>query len=109
MTIPCLTTFLSFIEETGRSAHPSRGTDTSHDRVSVRRRSLPFIFALTSILNSLVLFVNVASSADDVRKTRDEHVRTLFQKKCVRCHGEKTRKGDLDLSNSIGIAKGGES
>src|SRR5262249_30505045 len=33
----------------------------------------------------------------------------LFQAKCQRCHGEKTRKADLDLSTPVNILKGGES
>jgi Planctomycete cytochrome C len=36
-------------------------------------------------------------------------VRPLFQAKCLRCHGEKARKADLDLSTPAGILKGGES
>ncbi len=36
-------------------------------------------------------------------------IRPLLEAKCVRCHGEKTRKGDLDLSTPAGIARGGES
>jgi hypothetical protein len=39
---------------------------------------------------------------------RDE-VQPLFQAKCSRCHGEKTRKADLDLRTPAGIRKGGES
>jgi mono/diheme cytochrome c family protein len=33
----------------------------------------------------------------------------LFQAKCLRCHGEKTRKADLDLRTQSGVLKGGES
>jgi hypothetical protein len=33
----------------------------------------------------------------------------LFQAKCVRCHGGKRPKGDLDLSTAAGLFKGGES
>ncbi|MCE9568052.1 MAG: DUF1549 domain-containing protein [Planctomycetes bacterium] len=35
-------------------------------------------------------------------------IKPLLDAKCVRCHGEKTRKGDLDLSTPAGIARGGE-
>jgi mono/diheme cytochrome c family protein len=33
----------------------------------------------------------------------------LFQDKCLRCHGEKTRKAELDLRSLAGALKGGES
>ena len=35
-------------------------------------------------------------------------IKPLLDAKCVRCHSEKTRKGDLDLSTAAGIARGGE-
>src|SRR4051794_38631910 len=35
-------------------------------------------------------------------------VRPILQAKCVRCHAEKPRKADLDLSSPAGILKGGE-
>src|SRR5262245_54818476 len=38
-----------------------------------------------------------------------EEVQPLFQAKCSRCHGEKTRKADLDLRTPASIRKGGES
>jgi hypothetical protein len=36
-------------------------------------------------------------------------VQPLFQAKCVRCHGGKARKADLDLTSPAGALKGGES
>jgi mono/diheme cytochrome c family protein len=38
-----------------------------------------------------------------------EDVRPLFQAKCVRCHGGKTRKADLDLRTLPAVLEGGES
>jgi hypothetical protein len=38
-----------------------------------------------------------------------EDIRPLFQAKCLRCHGGKARKRDLDLSAPAGILKGSES
>jgi mono/diheme cytochrome c family protein len=38
-----------------------------------------------------------------------DDVRPLFQAKCVRCHGGKAPKADLDLSTPAGALKGGES
>jgi mono/diheme cytochrome c family protein len=39
----------------------------------------------------------------------EEDVRPLFRAKCWRCHGEKGRKADLDLTTVAGALKGGES
>ena len=39
----------------------------------------------------------------------ESEVLPLFQAQCTRCHGEKTRKGELDLRSLEGILKGGES
>src|SRR5262245_60342013 len=36
-------------------------------------------------------------------------IRPLFQAKCLRCHGDRPRKADLDLSTPASIQKGGES
>src|SRR5205807_1792097 len=38
-----------------------------------------------------------------------EDIRPLLQAKCSRCHGEKTRKADLDLTALTEILKGSES
>src|SRR5262245_20368234 len=49
----------------------------------------------------------VGAAADPPSSRTD--VRPLLEAKCVRCHGEKQRKADLDLSTSAGVLKGGES
>src|SRR5439155_18869299 len=36
-------------------------------------------------------------------------VQPLFKAKCLRCHGDKARKGDLDLRTHASVLKGGES
>jgi mono/diheme cytochrome c family protein len=36
-------------------------------------------------------------------------VQRLLQAKCAKCHGDKVRKAELDLTTSAGILKGGES
>jgi cytochrome c553 len=41
--------------------------------------------------------------------TFESDVQPLLQAKCVRCHGDKTRKADLDLRTRAGIVKGSES
>ena len=37
------------------------------------------------------------------------NVAPLLEARCVRCHGEKVRKADLDLRSAAGVLKGGES
>jgi mono/diheme cytochrome c family protein len=39
----------------------------------------------------------------------ETNILPLFQAKCLRCHGEKGRKGELDLRSLAGVMKGGES
>jgi mono/diheme cytochrome c family protein len=38
-----------------------------------------------------------------------DDIRPLLQSKCSKCHGDKVRKADLDLTSPAGILKGGES
>src|SRR5688572_18179245 len=49
------------------------------------------------------------AAADTPAPSFADDVRPLFEAKCVRCHGEKLRKADLDLSTPAGILRGGES
>ena len=39
----------------------------------------------------------------------DAHVAPLLQAKCGKCHGEETRKAELDLTSAAGIRRGSES
>src|SRR5262245_25478722 len=39
----------------------------------------------------------------------EEDVLPILKAKCLRCHGDKARKADLDLSTAAGALKGGES
>ncbi len=39
----------------------------------------------------------------------NEQIAPIFAEHCVRCHGTKTRKGDLDLSSLAGLQAGSES
>src|SRR5205823_2157211 len=41
--------------------------------------------------------------------TYQQDIRPLLTAKCLRCHGAKTHRADLDLSTPAGILKGGES
>src|SRR5262245_10034761 len=58
---------------------------------------------------AIVVVVSFACLANAAPPSFDKDVNPLLQAKCVKCHGEKTRKADLDLSTSSGILKGGES
>jgi hypothetical protein len=41
--------------------------------------------------------------------TFEEHVRPIFRDRCLSCHGEKKKKGDLDLRTVASIRRGGNS
>jgi mono/diheme cytochrome c family protein len=57
----------------------------------------------------LLLTGGSALAADPPSPSFEKDVRPLLAAKCVRCHGEKTKKADLDLSTPAGVLKGGES
>jgi hypothetical protein len=65
----------------------------------------------TILLIFLFLLQGGAGRAADVGKelsfTRD--IQPLFQAKCLRCHGERVRRANLDLRTLTGILEGGES
>jgi Protein of unknown function (DUF1549)/Protein of unknown function (DUF1553)/Planctomycete cytochrome C len=65
-----------------------------------KRFSLAFV--------SLILVMGRVTAADPAPSFRDD-IRPLLEAKCIRCHGEKVHKADLDLSTPAGILKGGES
>src|SRR5207253_1310922 len=59
-----------------------------------------------------VLFLiacGAARAADPPAPSFQKDIRLLLDAKCVRCHGEKVKRADLDLSTPAGILKGGES
>ena len=55
-----------------------------------------------------------AKSIEDSKKTQEQpvplesQILKLFEAKCSRCHGQKLRKADLNLSTPEGILKGSE-
>ena len=59
---------------------------------------------------SLYLFMPPAG-ADEGREAPifEKSVQPLLNVKCVKCHGEKAKKADLDLRTPAGIRKGSES
>src|SRR5207253_8993407 len=50
-----------------------------------------------------------SATADPPAPSFRDDIRPLLDAKCIRCHGEKVRKADLDLSTPAGILQGGES
>src|SRR6266542_1225327 len=90
----------------------TRGRAWHDEGEMLLRRFPPLVFVLA--LASAGAGQNPLSGADpkeDRAKSPSyqEDVRPLFQAKCVRCHGGKAPKGDLDLSTPAGARKGGES
>ena len=67
--------------------------------------------AVAGIGRNFVLGVDPKTEQKDARQliSFTKEIRPLFQSKCIRCHDDKTRKADLDLSSPTGILKGGES
>jgi cytochrome c553 len=51
----------------------------------------------------------VGADDDKQAPTFENSVQPLLNAKCVRCHGEKAKKADLDLRTAAGIRKGSES
>src|SRR5688500_15632205 len=55
----------------------------------------------------LVILLGVAAARADAPSFAD--ISKILQARCVKCHGEKARKADLDLSAPAGLLRGGES
>ena len=49
------------------------------------------------------------SLASDQFPVFESHVQPVFARKCTKCHSDKIRKGELDLSTIEGVRRGGES
>jgi cytochrome c553 len=64
---------------------------------------------LRSRIQVLVLFAAVGVSPAWADGPSFAEVQAIFRAKCVRCHGEKVHKADLDLSSPAGLLRGGES
>ncbi len=62
-----------------------------------------------SYLWLLWLLAASGSAFADESPEFQKDIRPLLDAKCVRCHGDKVKKADLDLSTPAGVLKGGES
>ena len=64
------------------------------------------VFAAVLLCCTLLL---QTSHADDAPPVFETDIQPLFLRKCGQCHGDRVRKGDLDLSTMTGLRRGGES
>ena len=53
--------------------------------------------------------VVVANDADSGRSTFEPTVQSILMQRCGKCHSSKRREGELDLTSSTGVHRGGES
>jgi mono/diheme cytochrome c family protein len=74
----------------------------------LRRRCLIVLLGL-ALIGSATGRKRLGAAGDDSLPSVPSELQTLLQARCVRCHGEKARKGGLDLRTADGIFKGGES
>src|SRR5262249_26366382 len=77
------------------------------------RSKSPIFGAALPVAAVLVIFCtdcSVVRAEDDGQvPSFEKDVQPILSAKCSRCHGEKTKKADLDLSTVAGIRKGSES
>jgi hypothetical protein len=86
---------------------PLRGKHCEHLPTPVDQFRL---WAFVGVLLVTVLSLTAVAADPPGPVTRfDADVLPVFQAKCWRCHGETTRKADLDLRTAAGVLKGGES
>jgi hypothetical protein len=57
----------------------------------------------------VLLLIGRSAPAAEPAPSFANDIRPLLEAKCVRCHGEKVKKADLDLRTPAGLLKGGES
>src|SRR5262249_22493238 len=78
------------------------------------RSGLTFSFVALTLVGVGSLALGGADAPGERAKSQarppsfPDEIQPLLQAKCVRCHGEKALKGDLDLRAEAGIRKGGE-
>src|SRR6185369_1858393 len=63
---------------------------------------MPYRFLL------VVAIVSAAAARADTPPAYAD-IQKLLQARCAKCHGEKVRKADLDLTTAAGLLAGGES
>ena len=64
---------------------------------------------LTAILLACLTALSPGLCAEETTPNYETAIAPIFAGKCVRCHSEQVRKGDLDLSSLAAIQRGGES
>ncbi|MBI1918004.1 MAG: DUF1553 domain-containing protein [Planctomycetes bacterium] len=65
--------------------------------------------ALTAILAVLAFHVPPCIAAEDGVPGFEKDILPIFRQHCVKCHGDKPKRGGLDLSTAAGLVAGSES
>src|SRR5689334_19113309 len=84
------------------------GSEQRDSRPHPHCRAVPGACALALFAAGFAWATDPPSASGPVPQF-DTDVRPVFRAKCGRCHGETTRKADLDLRTAAGVLKGGES
>ncbi len=73
--------------------------------------SVPFVTATAAEKNTAKKTAkkNSAAPASNAPPVYERDILPILKAKCVRCHGDKTRKGELNLASLAGLREGGES
>ena len=76
---------------------------------NVHRQRRQFCIAMISVgIILCVIICGTTAHADDAAPINyDDHIAKIFQRNCLKCHGEGEKKAGLDLSSHASILKGG--
>ena len=61
------------------------------------------------LISGLASPIDHGVAADEPAPVFEAEIRPVMQRKCGKCHSDRIRKGDLDLSSMAGLRRGGES
>lgn len=88
------------------------------DKTQGTENCLPFINGIR-IVGYIAVILLLATNTGNLQSAESKSttqplyyetaVQAIFEAKCIRCHGSKTKKSGLDLSHAEGILKGSES
>jgi uncharacterized membrane protein len=81
------------------------------------RRKQPFLGVLLVLLTGLGTALLCSSRGDEPASTAaklpvpvfEKDIQPILKENCVRCHGERSTKGGLDLTSLAGLLRGSES
>jgi Protein of unknown function (DUF1553)/Protein of unknown function (DUF1549)/Planctomycete cytochrome C len=89
-----------------------RSIRTNRFREIILTGILALLVFLILLIFSSALFASEKVSTDKASNKKlsfKKDIQPIFKEKCSRCHNEKSKKADFDLSNIKSILKGGES